>query len=87
MHGLQTHSQGLRRRQEYIFQYPVLYNNCFFSESIIQKAKSKLVLDHVIVQKMDDDDEAGGDFQSILTHGAKNLFADDHEARDIICES
>jgi chromodomain-helicase-DNA-binding protein 4 len=43
------------------------------------------VLDHLIVQKMDDT-EAGADVQSILTYGAKTLFEEDDKARDIGCE-
>ncbi|KAI0068286.1 hypothetical protein BV25DRAFT_1987089 [Artomyces pyxidatus] len=51
-------------------------------ERIIQTGKKKLVLDHVIVQKMDDE-EGGTDVQSILTFGAKALF-EEGGGRDII---
>jgi len=55
-------------------------------ERIIQIGKKKLVLDHLIVQKMDDDDENGGeDVQSILTYGAQALF-DSENTRDITCK-
>lgn len=37
----------------------------------MQTGKKKLVLDHLIVQKMDDEDSAGDDVQSVLTFGAK----------------
>lgn len=51
--------------------------------------KKKLVLDHLIVQKMDDDDGAGEDLQSILTFGAKALFEEEEEgdqsSKDITC--
>ena len=57
-----------------------------FLERIIQVGKKKLVLDHLIVQKMDEEDEAGEDVQSILTYGAQALFDTDQESRDIICE-
>ncbi|KAJ7783591.1 SNF2 family DNA-dependent ATPase [Mycena maculata] len=53
-------------------------------ERIVQVGKKKLVLDHLIVQKMDDDDDAGDDVQSILTYGAQALFEADADARDII---
>ncbi|KAJ7102108.1 SNF2 family DNA-dependent ATPase [Mycena belliarum] len=53
-------------------------------ERIVQVGKKKLVLDHLIVQKMDDDDDAGDNVQSILTFGAKALFEADAGARDII---
>jgi hypothetical protein len=51
----------------------------------MQTGKKKLVLDHLIVQKMDDDDTAGDDLQSILTFGAKALFEEDQSSKDIIC--
>jgi hypothetical protein len=49
--------------------------------------KKKLVLDHLIVQKMDDDDDAGEDLQSILMFGAKNLFEEEGDqcSKDISC--
>ncbi|KAL5519231.1 hypothetical protein ACEPAH_914 [Sanghuangporus vaninii] len=47
-------------------------------EKIIQTGKKKLVLDHLIVQKMDDDEDSS-EVQSILMFGAKALF-DDGEA-------
>ncbi|KAJ7492793.1 SNF2 family DNA-dependent ATPase [Mycena latifolia] len=53
-------------------------------ERIVQVGKKKLVLDHLIVQKMDDDDDGGDDVQSILTFGAQALFEADAGARDII---
>lgn len=45
-----------------------------------------MVLDHLIVQKINDDDDVGDDVQSILTFGAKALF-EDSDSRDITCES
>jgi chromodomain-helicase-DNA-binding protein 4 len=53
-------------------------------ERIIQIGKKKLVLDHLIVQKMDDDEDNGGeDVKSILTYGAQALFSSDEGSRDI----
>ncbi|KAG2075089.1 hypothetical protein BDR04DRAFT_1133497 [Suillus decipiens] len=53
-------------------------------ERIMLTGKKKLVLDHLIVQKMDDDDGAGEDLQSILTFGAKALFEEgDESSKDI----
>lgn len=54
----------------------------------MQVAKKKLVLDHVIVQRMDDTEDAGNDVQSVLMHGAQTLFTDeaDQSSRDITCE-
>jgi hypothetical protein len=53
------------------------------SERIMQVGKKKLALDHVIVQKMDD--ELGEDVQSILTFGAQQLFQDEDTDRGITC--
>lgn len=53
----------------------------------MQIGKKKLVLDHLIVQKMDDDEDgAGEDIQSILTYGAQALFNDQENTRDTSCE-
>ncbi|KAJ6604478.1 SNF2 family DNA-dependent ATPase [Mycena vulgaris] len=53
-------------------------------ERIVQVGKKKLVLDHLIVQKMDDDEDGGDNVESILTFGAQALFEADAGARDII---
>ncbi len=54
----------------------------------MQTGKKKLVLDHLIVQTINDDEDGGEDVQSILTHGAKALFEDeaDQASREIICK-
>ncbi|KAG1770169.1 SNF2 family N-terminal domain-containing protein [Suillus placidus] len=53
-------------------------------ERIMLMGKKKLVLDHLIVQKMDDDGGAGEDLQSMLTFGAKALFEEgDQSSKDI----
>ena len=54
-----------------------------FLDRIMQVGKKKLALDHVIVQKMDD--ELGEDVQSILTFGAQQLFQDGDTDRGITC--
>jgi chromodomain-helicase-DNA-binding protein 4 len=52
----------------------------------MQTGKKKLVLDHLIVQKMDDDENGEDDLKSILTFGAKALFEEgDQASKDIIC--
>lgn len=55
----------------------------------MQTGKKKLVLDHLIVQKMDDESGSKEDVQSILLFGAKALFEDNEEstAREIHCAS
>lgn len=56
-------------------------------ERIMQIGKKKLVLDHLIVQKMDDDEDgAGENIQSILTYGAQALFDEQQSSRDITCK-
>ena len=54
----------------------------------MQTGKKKLVLDHLIVQKMDDDSGSKEDVQSILMFGAKALFEDNEEtvAREVHCK-
>ena len=51
----------------------------------MQTGKKKLVLDHLIVQKMDDEDDTEN-VQSILTYGAKALFEDEAASRDVVCK-
>ncbi|KAJ5820554.1 hypothetical protein N7474_006145 [Penicillium riverlandense] len=48
-------------------------------ERIMQKGKKKLALDHVLIQRMEDD-EVEEDLESILRHGADALFNDDNSA-------
>lgn len=61
--------------------------NFLSAERIMQIGKKKLVLDHLIVQKMDDDDSAGENVQSILTYGAQQLFnGTDENSKDIVCK-
>ena len=54
-------------------------------ERIMQTGKKKLVLDHLIVQKMDDDDDAE-DVKSMLMFGAQALFQEgEDQAKEIHC--
>ncbi|CRG87580.1 Chromatin remodeling factor mit1 [Talaromyces islandicus] len=46
-------------------------------EKIMQIGKKKLALDHVLIERMDADDDEGVDLESILRHGAEALFEDD----------
>lgn len=56
-------------------------------ERIMQIGKKKLVLDHLIVQKMDDDaDSPGENVESILTYGAQALFDANQAAKEIQCK-
>jgi chromodomain-helicase-DNA-binding protein 4 len=55
-------------------------------EKIVQIGRKKMALDHVLIESMDLDDEAGVDLQSILKHGAQALFNDD-DTNDIRYDS
>jgi chromodomain-helicase-DNA-binding protein 4 len=46
-------------------------------EKVMQIGKKKMALDHILIEKMDADDDAGVDLESILRHGAEALFGDD----------
>ncbi|RAO68678.1 uncharacterized protein BHQ10_004690 [Talaromyces amestolkiae] len=51
-------------------------------EKIMQIGKKKMALDHVLIEKMDADEDEGLDLESILKHGAEALFEDD-TTRDV----
>ncbi|KAL4941219.1 hypothetical protein BDV06DRAFT_194888 [Aspergillus oleicola] len=55
-------------------------------EKIMQIGKKKMVLDHVLIDRMAAEDDDGKDLESILRHGAKALF-DDDDSGDIIYTS
>ncbi|KAH8434953.1 putative chromatin remodeling complex subunit (Chd3) [Aspergillus melleus] len=55
-------------------------------EKIMQIGKSKMVLDHVLIDRMDAENDDGRDLESILRHGAQALFEDDN-SRDIHYDS
>lgn len=46
-------------------------------EKIMQIGKKKMVLDHVLIDRMVSEEEDGRDLESILRHGAQALFEDD----------
>ncbi|KAL4778932.1 PHD/FYVE-zinc-finger like domain-containing protein [Aspergillus varians] len=52
-------------------------------EKIMQIGKKKMVLDHVLIDRMVAEDDDGKDLESILRHGARALF-DDDDSRDVI---
>jgi SNF2 family DNA or RNA helicase len=47
-------------------------------EKIMQIGKKKMALDHVLIDCMDTENDAGLDLESILRHGTKALFDDDN---------
>lgn len=46
-------------------------------EKIMQIGKKKMVLDHVLIDRMVAEEDDGRDLESILRHGAQELFEDD----------
>ena len=51
-------------------------------EKIMQIGKRKMAMDHVLIQQLDAEDDAGLDLESILRHGADALF-DENNTDDI----
>jgi chromodomain-helicase-DNA-binding protein 4 len=56
-------------------------------EKIMQIGRKKMALDHVLIERMDKEDDAGEDLESILRHGTKALFEEDSAAQDIVYDS
>ena len=54
-------------------------------EKIVQMGKKKMLLDHVLIDQMDEGDNDNVDLETILRHGAEALFQD--EAADITYDS
>ncbi len=56
-------------------------------ERIMQIGRSKMALDHALIESMDDDELEGADLESILRHGASALFNDDYQKSAINYDS
>ncbi|KAG4304418.1 hypothetical protein PORY_002128 [Pneumocystis oryctolagi] len=52
-------------------------------EKILEGARRKMVLDHLIIESMDEKNETNIDYQSILSFGAKSLFEDQNKDQEI----
>ncbi|OAR03151.1 hypothetical protein LLEC1_06013 [Akanthomyces lecanii] len=52
-------------------------------ERIVQVGRSKMALDHALIESMDDDELEGADLESILKHGASALFNDNYQKTKI----
>jgi chromodomain-helicase-DNA-binding protein 4 len=52
-------------------------------EKIVQIGREKMALDHVVVKELDSDDIEDKDVESMLKHGAAELFKDDGADHDI----
>lgn len=48
-------------------------------EKIVQIGRKKMALDHVLIESLDQEDDADLDLESILKHGATALFEDNEE--------
>lgn len=48
-------------------------------EKIMQIGKKKMLLDHVLIEQMDAEDDAGMDLETILRHGTEALFQDESD--------
>jgi chromodomain-helicase-DNA-binding protein 4 len=55
-------------------------------EKIMQIGKKKMALDHILIERMGTEDDAGVDLESILRHGAAALF-DNDDSGDIHYDS
>ncbi|KIH94172.1 chromo domain-containing protein [Sporothrix brasiliensis 5110] len=53
-------------------------------EKIMQIGRSKMALDHALIETMDAEDDAGNDLESILRHGAKALFSEEATQNRIV---
>ncbi|OCT52869.1 chromodomain-helicase-DNA-binding protein [Cladophialophora carrionii] len=53
-------------------------------EKIMQIGRKKMALDHVLIEQMDKEEDAGGNLETILRHGAQALFEDDPGVQDIV---
>jgi chromodomain-helicase-DNA-binding protein 4 len=58
-------------------------------ERIVQIGRKKMALDHILIERMDDDDDAGLDMESILRYGAAAILeghTDEHRYDDAAIE-
>lgn len=53
-------------------------------EKIMQIGKKKMALDHVLIESMDNEDEAPDDLESILKFGAAALFGEGTDEKDVV---
>lgn len=88
MSRVQADGQGLCGRCACSLYVETHIVDACLPDKIMQTGKKKLVLDHLIVQKMDDEEGSKEDVQSILMFGAQALFEDeqDVEKRQIHCK-
>lgn len=63
-----------QRKKVLVFQ---LMTKNSAEEKIMQIGRKKMALDHVMIERMDAEDDAGEDVETILRHGADALYDDD----------
>ena len=63
-------------QKQKVFVFQLMTRNSA-EEKIMQIGRKKMALDHVLIERMDKDDDAGEDLESTLRHGAQALFEDD----------
>ncbi|ORZ02135.1 hypothetical protein BCR43DRAFT_481067 [Syncephalastrum racemosum] len=63
-------------QQNPVMVYKFMTRNSI-EEKIAQKAKKKLILDHLVVDRMDEENLDEDTVENILAYGAKSLFEDD----------
>jgi hypothetical protein len=56
-------------------------------EKILQIGRKKLALDHLLIETMDNDDDAPNDVESVLKHGAAALFGEGKKKEAITYDS
>jgi superfamily II DNA or RNA helicase len=56
-------------------------------EKILQIGRKKLALDHLLIETMDNEEDAPNDVESVLKHGAAALFGEDNKKDAIIYDS
>lgn len=63
-----------QRKKVLVFQ---LMTRQSAEEKIMQVGRKKMALDHVLIDRMDTEEDAGEDLETILRHGAQALFDED----------
>ncbi|KAK4104247.1 hypothetical protein N658DRAFT_248465 [Parathielavia hyrcaniae] len=56
-------------------------------EKILQIGRKKLALDHLLIETMDNEEDAPNDVESVLKHGAAALFSDGNKKEAIMYDS
>jgi SNF2 family DNA or RNA helicase len=83
--------QAISRAHRFGQQSPVLVlrfiTRLTVEERIVEKSKKKMVLDHLVVDKMGETNIESEDVESIIKFGLKALFDEDSAPKDIVYDS